>query len=293
MGKNGHVPQIIGSGKRGLADGSFAEAMFALPEGMAVVNGGRSLIVADQANHALRRVDFEAGTVTTIAGTGERGTDAPMMPLPAQNVSLASPWDLELVGDTLWIAMAGMHQLWTLDLATNSLQLAAGTGAESIHDGSLLEATFAQPSGIAALGHVLFTADSESSSVRRVDPVEDRVRRLVGRGLFEFGDRDGAGDEVRLQHDIGIASDPVSGALYIADSYNHRIKRLDPETRTVTTVAGSGNFGFDDGDLLSAKFWEPSGLAVDGQRLYVADTNNHAIRLVDLGTKQVTTLDVR
>jgi DNA-binding beta-propeller fold protein YncE len=190
--------------------------------------------------------------------------------------------------------MAGTHQVWAFDLSTGHVGVAAGTGAESIHDGPLREATFAQPSGLSALGGVLYVADSESSAVRNVDPANDQVRRLVGRGLFDFGDVDGVAGQARLQHPLGVAATEEVGTplVYVADTYNDKLKRLDPVTRHVTSWAGGGA-GHEDGDLMAARFWEPSGLSLAGTWLYVADTNNHAIRLVDVAAGMVRTLEIQ
>ncbi|HEV2529574.1 MAG TPA: thioredoxin-like domain-containing protein [Thermomicrobiales bacterium] len=296
MGRDGHVTTVIGSGSDGFADGPLDPAAFSRPEGTAITADGRTLFVADRANHRLRRVALDSDTVTTVAGTGERGSYQLDGPAPGTETALASPWDLAWHGERLLMAMAGTHQIWSFDPATGLVDIAAGTGAESIHDGPLREATFAQPSGIVVAGDTAWALDSESSSVRRLDLTPGgRVRRVVGRGLFDFGDRDGTGDAARLQHPLGLAGAEEDGqpVLYLADSYNHRIKRLDPATRTVTTIAGSGEAGRQDGDLATAAFWEPSGLAVDGRRIWVADTNNHALRLLDLDAGTVVTVDVR
>jgi sugar lactone lactonase YvrE len=191
--------------------------------------------------------------------------------------------------------MAGTHQLWTYDPATGIAQPGAGTGHESIHDGPLAEATFAQPQGIASLAGVLYVADSETSAVRRVSPEENRVRRLVGRGLFEFGDVDARADSVRLQHVQGVAATVEDGqpVVYLADTYNDKIKRLTPARREVVTVAGGAGHGLADGDFETAEFWEPAGVSIAGRTLYVADTNNHAIRAVDLDRGEVRTRTIR
>jgi DNA-binding beta-propeller fold protein YncE len=291
-GLDGSVTQIFGDGAPGLLDGPCDSARFTHPQGMALDEAGTNLYVADTGNHALRAIDLTTGAVTTVAGTGERahgetgGT--------GRTTPLASPWDLAWLDGLLWIAMAGTHQLWTFDPSSGRVSLAAGTGHESIHDGPLLSATFAQPSGITALDGVLYVADSETSAIRRVSPAEDRVRRLVGRGLFEFGDVDARADSVRLQHPLGVEATAEDGlpAVYIADSYNNKIKRLDPATREVRTIFGIGDHGLVDGDAEDAEFWEPGGLSLADRRLYVADTNNHAIRIADLDTGDVTTLEI-
>jgi DNA-binding beta-propeller fold protein YncE len=165
---------------------------------------------------------------------------------------------------------------------------------ESIHDGPLLEATFAQPSGVSAHDGVLYIADSESSAIRSVEPEADRVRRLIGRGLFDFGDVDGGPGLARLQHPLGVAATEEAGApvVYVADTYNDKIKRLNPTTREITTWAG-GDAGHEDGTLATARFWEPSGLSLGDSLLYVADTNNHAVRVIDVAAGIVNTLEIR
>ena len=300
---DGRVQQTIGAGEAGLVDGALGAARFNGPQGMALGPDGR-LYVADTENHAIRAVDFAAGSVTTVAGTGVQGYDRTGG--PARETALSSPWDLAFINDRLWVAMAGTHQLWTLDLHAGTIDAAAGTGAESIHDGPLRAATFAQPSGLSALDGVLYVADSESSAVRRVDPGATPaatprgrpVQRLIGRGLFDFGDRDGTGDTARLQHCLGVAAatEDDGPVVYVADSYNSKIKRLDAATRTIASLAGRGGddparaHGNEDGSFEDARFWEPGGLGLAGRRLYVADTNNHAVRLLDLDRREVTTL---
>ncbi len=287
---DGVIERRIGSGIPGLLDGNQHAASLTNPQGLALSDNGETLYVADAGNHALRAIHLASGQVRTIAGTGERARDDQAGPGP--ETALASPWDLAWRDGLLWIAMAGMHQLWTFDPATGIVGPAAGTGAESIHDGPLAESTFAQPMGITSIDGALYIADSESSAVRRIEPAADRVRRLVGRGLFFFGDLDGRGDNARLQHCEGIEAVSEGGApaLYRADTYNHKIKRLDPQTRAVTTIAGSGDATLADGRAETASFWHPAGLSIDGDALWIADTNNHAIRRLDLESGAVSTV---
>ncbi len=165
----------------------------------------------------------------------------------------------------------------------------AGSGHEARTDGGLDDSAFAQPSGLAWHGGTLFVADSESNVIRTVGlPPVNTVRTLAGGDLFEFGDADGVGEAARFQHPLGVAYH--DGALYVSDTYNHRIKRLDLATRRVTAFAGSGTPGLRDGRSGRARFYEPGGVAVAGGRLFVADTNNHAVRAVDLKTAAVSTV---
>jgi hypothetical protein len=184
--------------------------------------------------------------------------------------------------------MAGPHQIWKLDLEKGEVSTFAGSGNEARTDGPLLDAGFAQPSGLATDGKILFVADSESNIIRAIDLTTGQVKTVVGGNLFDFGDVDGRGDDVRLQHPLGLFA--LDGKLLIADTYNHKIKQLDPSERSVKTLFGNGNPGQMDGN--SPSFYEPGGLSVAGNRLYVADTNNHAIRIVDLKTKEISTLRI-
>ena len=286
---DGAVKQVVGSGDAGFDDGSLEAATFDHPQGMVFV--GDALYVADSENHALRKVDLAAGTVETIAGTGDQGYMREGRGA-GRNTELNSPWDLAHHGGKLYIAMAGMHQLWSMDLADGMVGPYAGTGRESITDGPLGTATLAQPSGITSDGARLFFADSETSSIRSasLDP-SGRVQTIVGMDLFVFGDVDGTDHRVRLQHPIGIANH--DGTVFIADTYNHKIKRILPATRSSFTLMGTGEAGHRDGPGNQALFSEPSGLSIADGKIYIADTNNHAIRVADLEGVEVTTLELK
>lgn len=273
---DGKKLDVVGGGPPARVDGDFTQARFNDPQGMAL--RGDTLYVADRKNHCLRAVDLKARTVRTVAGTGEQDRESRFRSGPALKTGMNSPWDLYLVGDKLFVAMAGHHQIWTLDLKTDRLEPYAGNGRENIQDGTLLEAEFAQPSGLTSDGKDLYVADSEVSAIRPV-PLDGKsmVRTLVGEGLFEFGDVDGVAEKVRLQHALGVAW--YNGQLFVADTYNSKLKVIDPAKRSCTTFLGG-----------EGVFNEPAGLSVAGDKLYVADTNAHRIRVVDLKTKAVTTL---
>jgi DNA-binding beta-propeller fold protein YncE len=282
---DGTLVDTVGTADAGAADGTFDKATFNRPQGLAL--SGDSLYVADTENHLIRRINLKTRSVETIAGTGQQ-TREYFKSGPARTVALSSPWDLQLAGQTLYIAMAGPHQIWKLDLATNEVSTFAGSGREARIDGSLRESGFAQPSGLAVIGQTLYVADSESNIIRGIDLNSGEVKTLVGGDLFEFGDVDGTGDDVRLQHPLGLLA--VGDKLLIADTYNHKIKQLDPKQSRVKSLFGTGKPGQADGS--SASFYEPGGLALANDKLYIADTNNHAIRVVDLKTKQTSTLRI-
>lgn len=286
---DGRFLLAIGTGEPGARDGKLAEASFREPQGMAW--HGRDLLVADTGNHLVRRIDLDKGTVKTIAGSGRKGRER-RGSFAAREAALDSPWDLAVAGDAAFVAMAGPHQVWRLDLGRGAIEPYAGDGTERIQDGPRRDAAFAQPSGLATDGERLFVADSESSAIRAIDLRTEEVTTLAGardepRDLFHFGDDDGVGPGRRFQHPLGIALS--GGTLFVADTFNHKLKTLDPATRRVKTLAGDGTSGRDDG--ARPRFFEPGGLAfAGGGRLYVADTNNHRVRVVDPASGRAETL---
>lgn len=275
---NGKKIAIAGSGIEGLKDGGFETAQFSDPQGMTL--DGDTLYVADRKNHAIRALDLKKQTVTTVAGIGEQDRSNRAGGGDALKTGLNSPWDLLLHNGKIYIAMAGHHQLWTFDPAKKRVEPFAGNGAEDLEDGPLPTSSFAQPSGLATDGKTLWVADSEISAIRSV-PIDGKgvVKTLVGEGLFEFGDVEGVGAKVRLQHALGVAY--RDGKLYVADTYNSKLKLIDPDKRSCTTFLGTG---------ATDTFNEPAGLSFAGDKLYVADTNNHRIQIVDMKTKAISTL---
>ena len=282
---SGNVRHVIGDGVAELRDGPFEKTRFNDPQGLAL--DGEILYVADTKNHAIRRVDLRAKKVQTLAGTGSQGYERRRSG-PARRMSLASPWALLLLKKQLIIAMAGTHQIWRLDLASGKIGPYAGSGREDIINGQAGEAAFAQPSGLTTDGRWIYVADSEVSAIRRIRISDRKVQTVVGHGLFVFGDVDGNAMRARLQHALGIAYH--QGQLYVADTYNNKIKVIDPQTSLSRTFLGDGKPGDSDEP---PRFDEPGGLAVASGTLYVADTNNHKVRLIDLETKTVRTLELK
>ncbi|MCX5110853.1 thioredoxin-like domain-containing protein [Streptomyces sp. NBC_00378] len=250
------VRRHVGTGGRGFLDGGPDEARFSEPQGLAVLPDGR-IAVADTVNHAIRALDLATGETTTLAGTGRQWWQGSPTSGPAREVDLSSPWDVAWFADRLWIAMAGVHQLWTYDSATRTVQVAAGTTNEGLVDGPAGEAWFAQPSGLAASadGERLWVADSETSALRYVERDGDgfAVRTAVGTGLFDFGHRDGAAGQALLQHPLGVTALP-DGSVAVCDTYNHALRRYDPASGEVTTLATDLREPSDavlvDGDLV-------------------------------------------
>ena len=286
---DGAVLRVVGRGDAALRDGAARDAAFHEPQGLLVL--GDTLFVADTNNHAIRALDLRSGAVTTVAGTGAQSSFGARGG-PAGSTALNSPWDLAHAQGVLYIAMAGPHQLWRLDLARGEVGLHAGSGREGIVDGPLAGAELAQPSGIAVDGDSLVFADSEVSALRRaaLQPAGE-VRTIAGSGLFDFGDVDGPAAQARLQHPLGVLA--REGRVFLADTYNHKIKLYDPFAGTIRTLAGTGVPGLRDGPLAQAQFQEPGGLAWLGDCVYVADTNNHALRRMDLARGIVETVPLR
>jgi sugar lactone lactonase YvrE len=299
---DGQLQETIGAGTIGKIDGDFAAATFDHPQGMAL--DGETLYVADTENHLLRKIDLTAKIVSTIAGTGGQhrgpwpGVDISARTRPKRYVGspretgLNSPWDLWIHERDLYVAMAGPHQIWKMPLDESEIGPFAGNGREDIVDGRLLPpepyeegfSSFAQPSGLTSDGKSLFVADSEGSSIRSVPfDSKGKVKTIVGSAhldggrLFAFGDQDGEGNKILLQHALGVTWH--DGLLYVADTYNNKIKVVNPARRSSKTLVGTGQRGTADDP---AEFFQPAGISVAGDVLYVADTNNHIIRTIDL-----------
>ena len=311
----GNFVESIGSGEIGKKNGSFDEASFDHPQGTVLV--GDTLYIADTENHQIRAADLKYKRVRTIAGTGvqarnpwpgtEKGATAASRRRwrgKSKQTAISSPWALWAHKDNIFIAMAGPHQIWWMPKTGDWIAPYAGNAREDIVDGPLLPAqpyalgasSFAQPSGLTSDGKWLYVADSEGSSIRAV-PLNPRgeVKTVVGtneldRGrLFQFGDVDGLAESVRLQHPLGVAYH--DSTVYVADTYNDKIKAVNATSGETTTISGDGKPGNGDAP---AQFDEPAGLSYLNGKLYVADTNNHAIRVIDLeNDNAVTTLELK
>jgi len=263
----GNILKQYGSTSPGFFDGEGVSAAFNNPQGMALSD--QYLYVADAGNHAIRCVNVRTEEVTTIAGTGVQAAAFGSASTRPAQMQLNSPVDVALDNGMLYIAMAGLHQVWGLSLITNTIKVFSGSGREGMLDGPASKAEFAQPSGLAVYGRYLYTADAVSSAIRCIDLGDGSVTTVAGTGLYESGDQDGGREAARLQYTTGIAADMAHRMLWVTDSYNNKIKRIGVKTRHVSTV------------ILDAKLDEPTGLAFHGGTLYIANTNAHEILRLD------------
>ena len=266
----------IGSGARGYRSGAREEAQFNEPNGLCLLPGhvretvGYDVVVADTVNHALRGVRLSDGCVRDLAGTGEQWMQGDPLPDHAfADTPMSSPWDVAWVpawGEVA-VAMAGNHQLWSYDPVGGRLTVRGGTTQEGLVDGDLVNAWFAQPSGLAVSsdGATLWFVDAETSALRRV--TNGVVHTEVGSGLFDFGYLDGPASEALMQHPLGLCV-LADGSVAIADTYNGAVRRFEPLTRTMSTLIG---------DLA-----EPSGVVALGNELVVVESAAHRLTRVRL-----------
>ncbi len=267
----GKLLNIIGRVPGGFKDGSSADARFNFPQGLLI--DGDDLYVADTRNHALRKIalddDFK---VTTLAGDGQQGWYSRTAHWDGTPVSPSSPWGITKIGKDLIVSSAGNHQVLRYDLSEQKLLRLAGAGMEALLDGPLQYGGFCQPSGLATDGQQVFVADAEASAIRIIDFKERKIKTLIGKGLFEFGDQDGKLNKALLQHVSALAFDAKNQILYLADSYNGKIKEVNLKKARVTTIL--------------SELFEPNALyfEADQQTLWVGDTNAHRILKINLET---------
>ena len=258
MTTSGKLEFIIGSGRRGSQDGSFTDAQFDHPQGLAIE--GDVLYVADTEGHTIRAVNLKSKAVKTVV---------------EESAGLKYPRDMVVLNGKLYITVEGANQIWVVELTSKEVKPFAGSGRSGKTDGTLLEAELGRPGGITTDGTKLYFVDSEGGAVRAIDPIAGLVETIVG---------------TDLQNPEGITYH--NGLLYVADSYNHQIKVIDPTKKTISRFAGNGSKGSVNGAAAIASFFEPAGLAVAGGKLFVADCNNQQVRVVDMATQKVSSLQI-
>lgn len=221
---------------------------------------GYDVVVADTAGHRLAGLTLATGETQTLCGDGRQW-------MPGDGTAqLSSPWDVAWWQDRVWVAMAGIHQLWTFEPRSGAVEVTAETANEGLLDGPLAEAWFAQPSGLAADGDRLWLVDSETSALRWVEA--GHVHTVVGTGLFDFGFRDGPASSALLQHPLGV-SVLLDGSVAVADTYNGAIRRYaDGKLTTIATGLS-----------------EPSAAYVDSGQLVVVESAAHRLTWVPLDAR--------
>ena len=284
------VEVVAGSGKEERADGYGRAAGFDRPEGIAVSAAG-ILYVADTFNYKIRQLNPSTREVTSIVdspaignadghGTGAGAGAGPRAKVNRPSGIAVAPSGLVYIADTM------NHRIRIFDPRTGMVTTLAGS-VDGFAEGVGAAAQFNTPTGIAvAPSGIVYVADMLNDRIRQIDPATGAVTTLAGSG---YGFAEGVGAAARFAWPSGLAVAP-SGVLYVADTYNHRIRQIDPATGAVTTLAGSAA-GFADGIGPAAQFRCPHGVAVDRHGVvYVADTDNHRIRQIDANTRTVTTL---
>ena len=232
--------------------------------------------------------------MVTLVGTGRQG---PWISRggKGKEISITSPWDVAQKDNLIFIAMAGNHQIWIYDIESEIAKPFAGSGHENIIDGEKHQAQLAQPSGLSISGNKLYFADSEVSAIREIDLENNQVKTIVGHGLFVFGHKDGHVDEALFQHPLGLYAS--QNKVYVADTYNSAIREIDLENNQVKTIVGktgmNGICRLDDPACDSLGLFEPSDVELFQDKLYITDTNNHLVRVYDINSKILKTLEIK
>lgn len=272
----GKIKRIIGTGEKGYKDGPLDRAMLNKPQGIYKDNNDM-LYICDTENHSIRQVDLKAEMIKTIVGDGSKARWG-----DARGETLNSPWDIYKNGETFFIAMAGSHQIWRMDAQTLKIRPFIGNGRENLVDGNSRKSQLAQPSGLSSDGRDLYFADAESSAIRKVNMNSGLVKTIAGKGLFDYGYRDGKIEDVLLQHPKGIYFE--NGILYVADTFNNAIRIINLSKKVVQTLisAKEPKLCVIDESSEAGQINEPNDVVRFGGYLYITDTNNNLVRVLDI-----------
>lgn len=271
-------------GGSGTSDAIGTLARFNAPTGMTV--SGNNLYVTDKNNHTIRKIDLNTKSVTTIAGyPGRRGFN------DGTGVDARFSYPEGVAADGVYLYVADTLNEVIRKIGIDSgvvVTLAGRRGQAGYIDGAGADAMFQMPSGITVMGSVLYVADTDNQIIRRVDKNSGQTVTIAG-SARTLGVADGIGSDSRFNYPLGIAND--GEFLFIADSRNHTIRRLDTLTGEVITLAGkAGESGFSDGSLANARFSYPSGLFLKEGELFVSEIGNDLIRVIDLVNGTVSTI---
>jgi hypothetical protein len=286
-GAGGVVTTLAGGGGNYFADGAGATASFNYPFGVAFMPSSGLVVVADM-NHRIRLVNPTSTAVTSLGGSGIGYADG------SGTGSFNFPAGVAVIpaSGVIVVADRDNHRLRLMNFTSGAVTTLAGSGNAAFVDGTGTAARLNRPQGVCVIpssGEII-VADTNNNRIRRVIPTSGDVTTLAGSGSQAFAD--GVGTAASFFYPTGVAVIPSSGQIVVADSYNHRIRLVDPISGAVTTLAGSGIYAFADGTGVAASFNTPTGVAVipSSGVIVVADFGNHRIRLVNPISGAVTSL---
>ena len=264
---SGRVLRQFGSGGAGFIDGPMELAAFNRPQGLCIELD--TLYIADAGNHAVRRIHLRGGDIETVVGAGRPGSPKEGPVGDPRMVALDQPRAVSVAAGSLYIATAGDNRVWRFHLGAPAMSLVAGSGQLAVVDGEGAGASFAEPASLASVQQVVYVCDAAGSAIRSANGRSGQVTTLVGQGLWEHGNADGARGNARLQQPQAIALDPASPVLWIADSGNDTLRSLRLGGGELTTVQ------------LPQRLHAPCGLAVSDGAVWIADTDAHAVLRYD------------
>ena len=265
------------------ADGAGAAAVFNGPAG--ITSDGSSLYVSDSGNNTIRKIEIATGLVTTLAGTAANGC----IDAIGTAASFNKPFGIATDGGNLYVSDSGNNKIRQINIATGKVTTLAGSGASGSFDGVGTRASFANPNGLTIDKGNLYVADTRNSKIRKIVIATGAVSTLAGSGMSTA--LDGSAKRASFAQPSGITA--VGGSLYVVDKYSQKIRKVEIETGKVTTLAGGGGDvvgrGHGNGKGKAASFTYPSGIAADGNNLYVTDSQSQMIRKIEIATGEVTT----
>lgn len=271
----GVMSVLAGSREASADNGSASRAGFRRPQG--ITTDGVNLYVADTYNNAIRKITLATGMVSTLAGTlGRAGSYDSAKGLSA---AFFNPRGITTDGKNLYVTDSRNHLIRKIDLATTAVSTLAGTEERDGHaDGIGIAASFNEPAGITTDGVNLYVADTANNLIRKIVIATREVTTLAGKA-GTFGQNDGLGETASFTGPFGVTSDGTS--LYVADTFDNAIRKVDIATGTVTSVAGIATAsGRVDGTGSRAAFTRPAGVVSNGTQLFILDSHNNAIRTI-------------
>lgn len=282
--ETGYIQETIGSGFRGFENGSYSQSTFNYPMGLSI--NGNNLYVVDRNNHSLRKVDLEKKIVTLFSGTGKKGDEVVHNSI-APVTSFSYPTDLSREGTLLYLSNTGFNQFLKIDTISGKIESLFPQNKEV----KVLPEFFSKM-GLYQIGNTIYFTDGGTSALKSISSdVYSKTKILVGNKKGEYGDLDGDSTLAKLQFPKSVFA--KNGKVYISDTLNHKIKVFDTVTKTVKTLAGTGRIGSKNGPATQSSFHEPNGIYLYKDDLYVADTNNHCIRVINLPEQRTGTLNLR